>query len=46
MKQMTSFVTGERSHDEVEIRGILNQLKAQDLQDILAYLTLIQAGQP
>jgi hypothetical protein len=30
----------------VEMRGILNQLKAQDLQDILAYLTLIQAGQP
>ncbi len=46
MKQMTSFVKGERSHDEVEMVGILNQLKAQDLQDILAYLTLIQSGQP
>ena len=46
MKQMTSFVTGERSHDEVEMRGILNELKAQDLQDILAYLTLIQTVQP
>ena len=46
MKQMTSFVTGERSHDEVEMRGILNELKAQDLQDILAYLTLIQTSQP
>ena len=46
MKQMTSFIKGERSHDEVEMVGILNQLKAQDLQDILAYLTLIQSGQP
>ena len=46
MKQMTAFVKGERSHDEVEMVGILNQLKAQDLQDILAYLTLIQSGQP
>jgi cytochrome c553 len=46
MKQMTSFVSGERSHDELEMRGILNELKAQDLQDVLAYLTLIQTGQP
>jgi cytochrome c553 len=45
MKQMIAFVKGERSHDEVEVVGILNQLKAQDLQDILAYLTLIQNGQ-
>lgn len=46
MKQMISFVKGERSHDEVEVRGILNQLRASDLQDILAYLTLIQTEQP
>ena len=46
MKQMTSFVKGERSHDEVELRGILNELKESDLQDILAYLTQIQTGQP
>lgn len=46
MKQISSFLKGERSHDEVEMRGILNELKAQDLQDILAYLTLIQTGQP
>lgn len=42
MKQMGSFIKGERPHDEVETRGILNELKDQDLQDILAYLTLIQ----
>ena len=46
MKQMSAFVKGERSHDEVELVGILNQFKEQDLQDILAYLTLIQSGQP
>lgn len=42
MKQMGAFIKGERPHDEVETRGILNELKDQDLQDILAYLTLIQ----
>lgn len=46
MKQMNAFIKGERSHDEVEMRGILNELKASDLQDILAYLTLIQTKQP
>ncbi len=46
MKQMNAFVKGERSHDEVEMRGILNTLKASDLQDVLAYLTLIQTEQP
>ena len=45
-KQMDSFVLGERSHDDDEERGILSKLKEQDLQDILAYLTLIQTPQP
>ncbi len=45
-KQMDAFIKGERPHDEVELKGILNQLKEQDLQDILAYLTLIQTSQP
>jgi cytochrome c553 len=45
-KQMDAFIKGERPHDEVELKGILNQLKEQDLQDILAYLTLIQTPQP
>ncbi|MES2877636.1 MAG: c-type cytochrome [Pseudomonadota bacterium] len=45
-KQMDSFIKGERAHDEVEMVGILNQFKEQDLQDILAYLTSIQAAQP
>jgi cytochrome c553 len=42
-KQMEAFVRGERSHDEDGKPGVLNQLKAQDLQDILAYLTSIQS---
>lgn len=45
-KQMDAFVKGERSHDDDEAPGILNQLKEQDLQDLLAYLTSIQAAQP
>ena len=45
-KQMDAFIKGERSHDEEELVGILNQFKEQDLQDILAYLTSIQASQP
>ena len=45
-KQMDAFVRGERSHDDDEAPGILSQLKEQDLQDLLAYLTLIQVTQP
>lgn len=45
-KQMDAFIKGERPHDEVELVGILNQFKEQDLQDVLAYLTSIQASQP
>lgn len=45
-KQMDAFVKGERSHDEVELVGILNRLDEQAMQDILAYLTLIQTPEP
>lgn len=45
-KQMDAFIKGERPHDEETSGGLLNQLKEQDLNDILAYLTLIQGGQP
>lgn len=45
-KQMDAFIRGERSHDDDEAPGILSQFKEQDLQDVLAYLTSIQAGQP
>lgn len=43
-KQVSAFVKGDRPHDEVEIGGILNQLKEADVQDILAYLTVLQHG--
>jgi len=45
-KQMEAFVRGERPHDDEGKPGVLNQLKAQDLQDILAYLTSIQSVSP
>lgn len=41
-KQMDAFVKGERPHDEVDVKGVLNTLQEKDLQDILAYLTSIQ----
>ncbi|MDO8933193.1 MAG: c-type cytochrome, partial [Rhodocyclaceae bacterium] len=41
-KQMDAYVKGERPHDEVEVKGILNTFQEKDLQDILAYLTSIQ----
>jgi cytochrome c553 len=43
-KQVDAFVKGDRPHDEVEVKGILNELKEQDVLDVLAYLTLIQFG--
>jgi cytochrome c553 len=45
MKQMDSYVKGERPHDEDDSRGILATLKDSDMQDILAYLTTLQDSQ-
>lgn len=44
-KQMDAFIKGDRPHDDVGLKGILNTLKEQDLLDMLAYLTLIQTPQ-
>jgi len=44
-RQMDKYLKGERPHDDVEIGGVLNTLKEQDMQDILAYLTSIQEQQ-
>jgi cytochrome c553 len=41
-KQADAYVKGERPHDEVEPGGILNTLKNEDIQDILAYVTTLQ----
>lgn len=41
-RQIDLYLKGDRPHEEEGTVGILNELKAQDLQDILAYLTSIQ----
>ncbi|MDP1635353.1 MAG: cytochrome C, partial [Gallionellaceae bacterium] len=45
MRQMEKYVKSERPHDEEVVGGVLNALKEEDLQDILAYLTSIQERQ-
>ncbi len=45
-KQMEAYVKGERPHDEEGPGGVLNTLSAQDMQDVLAYLTTLQDKQP
>ena len=44
-RQMDKYVKGERPHDEEGVGGLLNALKEEDMQDILAYLTSIQEQQ-
>lgn len=41
-RQVELYLKGDRPHDEEGTVGLLNALKAQDIQDILAYLTSIQ----
>ena len=41
-RQVDLFLKGDRPHDEEGVVGKLNELKPQDIQDILAYLTSIQ----
>lgn len=42
-RQVDLYLKGDRPHDEEGTVGVLNGLKAQEIQDILAYLTSIQA---
>jgi len=44
-RQMEKYVKGERPHDEEGIGGLLNALKEEDMQDILAYITTLQEQQ-
>lgn len=44
-RQMEKYVKGERPHDEEGVGGVLNALKEEDMQDILAYITSIQEQQ-
>ena len=41
-RQVDLYLKGDRPHDEEGTVGLLNALKLQDIQDILAYLTSIQ----
>lgn len=42
LRQVDLYLKGDRPHDEDGTVGRLNSLKAQDIQDIMAYLTSIQ----
>lgn len=44
-RQMEKYVKGERPHDEESIGGLLNKLREEDMQDILAYITTLQEQQ-
>ncbi|MDP1611854.1 MAG: c-type cytochrome [Sulfuritalea sp.] len=44
-RQMEKYVKGDRPHDEEGIGGLLNALKEDDMQDILAYITSLQEQQ-
>lgn len=44
-RQMDKYVAGERPHDEEGVGGLLNTLKPEDMQDILAYITSLQEQQ-
>jgi len=44
-RQMDKYVKGERPHDEEAIGGVLNKLREEDMQDILAYITTLQEQQ-
>ena len=41
-RQVDLYLKGDRPHDEIGTVGVLNGLKEQDIQDVLAYLTSIQ----
>ena len=41
-RQVDLYLKGDRPHDETGTVGVLNALREQDVQDILAYLTSIQ----
>ncbi len=44
-RQMDKYLKGERPHDEEGLGGLLNKLRDEDMQDILAYVTTLQEQQ-
>lgn len=45
-RQVDLYLKGDRPHDEEGTVGVLNGLQAQEIRDILAYLTSIQDTNP
>ena len=41
-RQIEKYLANERPHDDVATGGILTTVTAQDVQDVLAYLTVLQ----
>lgn len=44
-RQVELYLKGDRPHDEEGTSGILNTIKAEDIQDVMAYLTTLQDHQ-
>ena len=45
-RQLSAFVKNERGHENDEVGGVLDELSAKDLTDILAWLTSVQDQEP
>ena len=41
-RQVELYLKGDRPHDDEGTKGVLNDLKLQDIDDVLAYLTTLQ----
>src|SRR5574343_731318 len=41
-RQVELYLKGDRPHDDEGTKGVLNDLKPQDIDDVLAYLTTLQ----
>ena len=44
-RQMDKYLKAERPHDEEAVGGLLDKLREEDMQDILAYITSLQEQQ-
>ena len=41
-RQVELYLKGDRPHDDEGTKGVLNDLKMRDIDDVLAYLTTLQ----
>ncbi|MDZ4252021.1 MAG: c-type cytochrome [Sulfuritalea sp.] len=44
-RQMDKYLKGDRPHDEEAVGGLLDKLREEEMQDILAYITSLQEQQ-